>query len=312
MNRGFLLSTIVLGGAVAIANASLTAQRPTAGRQQGRASVPNSWAVGAIEKVADNVYLIPGAGGNTAVYVSMNGVVLVDTKLAHAGQGILDQVRLVTDKPITHIINTHTHSDHIGSNQFFRASVEIVVQENAAGTMQKMSVYQEAANKNGLPDRTFKDRLTLLSGNDAIDIYYFGAAHTNGDAFVVFRNARVLHVGDVIAHKAQPLIDTTNGGSGIAYPDTLAKAVSTLKNVDTIIGGHSTTTMKFEDLVDYSEFSRLFLAHARASLTSGKPPEQAMKEFNLPEKFRDYNLTTGRGGLAGNFGVLFQELRQQR
>ena len=109
----------------------------------------------------------------------------------------------MTDKPITHIINTHTHGDHNGSNVFFPATVEIVTQENTAANMQKMPAFQDAAAKHGLPDRTFKDRQTLLSGNESIDLYYFGPAHTNGDALVVFRNLRVMHAGDMFARKGR-------------------------------------------------------------------------------------------------------------
>jgi glyoxylase-like metal-dependent hydrolase (beta-lactamase superfamily II) len=268
--------------------------------------------VGAIQKVAGNVYMVPGAGGNTAAFVTANGVVLVDTKLANNGQAILDQVKTVSDKPITHIINTHTHGDHNGSNQFFPASVEIVVQENTAKNMQKMPAFQEAANKHGLPDRTYKDRLTLLRGDEAIDLFYFGRAHTDGDTFVLFRNARVLHTGDAFANRGQPNIDLANGGSGIAYPDTLAKAASTIKNVDTIIAGHNAALLKHEDLVNQAEFTRLMLTKAREAVKAGKTPEEAMKEFQgtLPAKFKDYNLAPGRGGPGGAFVPLFEELKQ--
>ena len=267
--------------------------------------------MGKIEKVADNLYFIFGRGGNTGVYVAEKGVVLVDTKNPDNGQGILEQVKSVTDKPITHIVNTHTHGDHNGSNIFFPASVEVVTQENTSTNMQKMAPFQEAANKHGLPDRTFKDKLTLLGGKDAIDLYYFGPAHTNGDAFVVFRTARVVHAGDAFANKGQPLIDRNNGGSGIAYPETIRKVANGIKNVDTVINGQSAVTMKFQDLVDFGEFNRLFLEHARASLKAGKTPEQAMMDLKLPEKFKDYNLTGGRGGPGGNFGVIFEELKGQ-
>jgi len=310
MKRTYVLGVIVIAGAVAAGAASLGAQQPAAGQGRQGGGAPGA-GVGKIEKVGNNIYFVPGAGGNTAVYVAANGVVLVDTKLANNGQAILDQVKSVTDKPITHIINTPTHGDHTGSNQFFPATVEIVVQENTAANMQKMPVFQEAANKNGLPDRTYKDRLTVLSGNDAIDLYYFGPAHTNGDTFVVFRNARVMHTGDAFANKGQPFIDRANGGSGVGYPDTISKAASTIRNVDTIINGHSPVTMKFRDLTDFGEFNRLFLAHARESLKAGKTPEQAMMDFKLPEKFKEYNLTGGRGGAGGNFGVLFEELKGQ-
>lgn len=289
--RGLVLGLILAGGALAVA----AAQQPPLGK---------------IEKMADGLYRIPGQGGATAVYLAGNGVVLVDTKLANNGQGILDQVRTVTDKPVTMIINTHTHGDHTGSNMFFPASVEIVTHENTKANMEKMPVYQDAANKSGMPDRTFKDRLTLLGGNDAIDLYYFGPAHTNGDTFVVFRNRRVLHAGDVFANTAQPLIDVNNGGSGLAYGETIGKAAAAIKNIDTVITGH-TDVKTWQDFVDYGEFNRLFLAHARASLKAGRTPEQAMATLQLPDKFKGYTLTGGRGGPGGNFNVMYQELQKK-
>jgi len=309
MRRTYVLGMIVVAGVVAAAAANLGAQQqPAAGGQAGRGGGGGP-ALGKIEKVADNLYFIFGAGGNTAVYIAEKGVVLVDTKNPNNGQGILDQVKSVTDKPITHIINTHTHGDHNGSNVFFPASVEIVSQENTAANMQKMAAFQEALNRHGLPDRTYKDKMTLLGGKDAIDLYYFGPAHTNGDTFVVFRSAGVVHAGDAFANKGQPLIDRNNGGSGIAYPETIAKAAKGIGKVDTVINGHSPVTMKLQDLVDFGEFNRLFLEHARASLKAGKTPEQAMMDLKLPEKFKDYNLTGGRGGPGGNFGVIFEELK---
>jgi hypothetical protein len=143
-----------------------------------------------------------------------------------------------------------------------------------------------------------------------VDLYYYGAAHTNGDSFVVFRSARVMHAGDAFARKGQPLIDVNNGGSGIAYGETIGKAANGIKNVDTVITGHS-TVMKFQDFVDYGEFNRLFLAHARESLKANKTPEQAMADLKLPDKFKDYDLAGGRGGPGGNFGVIFQELQKK-
>jgi glyoxylase-like metal-dependent hydrolase (beta-lactamase superfamily II) len=314
MKRVLMLGVVVGAGVMAMVAGSLLAQQPAQqpggpGGQAPAGRGPTFPPVSKAEKVADNLYMIPGAGGNTAAFITANGVVLVDTKLANNGQAILDQVKAVTDKAITHIINTHTHGDHTGSNDFFPASVEIVTQENTKANMEKMPAFQDAAKKHGLPDRTFNDKLTLLSGNEAIDLYHTGPAHTNGDAFIVFRRARVMHAGDVFAGKQQPFIDGNNGGSGIAYGETIGKAAATIKNVDTVIPGHS-TLMKWQDFVDYGEFNRLFLEHARASLRANKTPEQAMADLKLPDKFKGYNLTGGRGGPGGNFGVIFQELQK--
>ena len=315
MRRTIVLGVIVLGGVITAAMVS--AQQPAAGAQgrqggQGRGGGFTFPPIQPIEKVKDNLYMIQGQGGNTAVYVADSGVVLVDTKVADNGQAILDQVKKVTDKPVTTIINTHTHGDHTGSNQFFPASVDIIVQDNTAANMKKMDVFQQEANKNGLPDKTFKDKTSILKGKDEIDLYYFGPAHTNGDAFVVFKNLRVMHAGDAFANKGQPLIDRNNGGSGVQYPDTLTKAAKGIKNVETVINGHTTMTTTWQDFVDYGEFNRLYLAHARESMKAGKSPEQAMMDFKLPEKFKGYNLAGGRGGPGGNFGIIYEELKGAR
>lgn len=297
MQRPIVLATVIGTGLFAIA---VFAQQ---------AAPPRFPPVGAAEKLSDNLYRIAGAGGNSAVLVHANGVLLVDTKVEKQGQALLDAIKKVTDKPVTHIVNTHTHFDHTGSNADFPASVEVVTQENTKANMEKMDAFKTDAGKVGLPDRTFKDRMTLLSGKDAVDLYYFGAAHTNGDAFIVFRDAKVMHAGDAFAGKRQPLLDVNNGGSGIAIGETFAKAAAGIKNVDRVITGHS-DVMPWQDFVDYGEFNRLFLSHARASLAAGKTPEQALAEFKLPEKFKGYDLSPGRGGPGGNFNTIYAELKK--
>jgi cyclase len=300
MKRLWVLGTIIGTGLLAI---TVAGQQPPAGMGGGTPQPP----LGTIQKLTDSLYWIPGAGGNSAVFVMSNGVLLVDTKNPDNGQGVLDQIRTITDKPVTHIINTHTHGDHTGSNVFFPASVEVVAQENTKANMEKMPAFQSAEGKVGLPDRVFKDRLTLFSGKDAVDLYYFGAAHTNGDAFVVFRDARVMHAADVFARKGQPYIDTSNGGSAVAIGETIAKAATTVKNVDRVITGHD-AVYPWQDFVLYGDFNRTVAAHARASLAAGKTVEQAVAEFKLPERFTGYAMTSGFGGLPQVFNVLYAEL----
>src|SRR5262249_52490863 len=179
--RRFLLSIVVVSLVVAGAAA-----------QQPRPRIPPT---GAIKKVRDNLYVIPGAGGNTTVFVTQAGVVLVDTKLPNNGEAILTQVRTVTDKPVTTIIKTHSHPDHIGSNTYFPASVEVIAHENTQKWMAANP--RVASNAAAMPDRTFTDRMTLGSSDDRIELYYFGAGHTNGDAFIVFPARRAMAAGDM-------------------------------------------------------------------------------------------------------------------
>lgn len=277
-----MLRTAILSGLVLAGSAAMAAiEQPAA-------------HVAEIAKIKDNLYLITGGdGGNTAAFVTTTGVVLVDTKLANWGQAILDKVRSVTDKPIAYIVNTHTHSDHVGSNEFFPASVEIVAHENTAANMGKMPVFQGPAKKTAMPDRTYKDRLTLLSGTDAIDLYYFGPAHTNGDAFVVFRNSRVMHAGDAFARAGTPGIDVSNGGSGLAYASTLEKAVAGITNVDTVIPGHSGVTT-WQAFVEFAAFNRAFLTAVQGAAKAGRTVDQAVAELSLPATFNGYNMESAQ------------------
>jgi glyoxylase-like metal-dependent hydrolase (beta-lactamase superfamily II) len=178
-----------------------------------------------------------------------------------------------------------------------------VVQENTAANMTKMDAFKDAAKKHGLADRTYKDRMTLLSGNDAIDLYYFGRAHTNGDTFVVFRNLRVVHTGDVFARKGAPLIDMNNGASGVEYPNTVRNALAGIKNVDTVVPGHS-TVMKWADFVEFGDFTAAFLSAVQASKKAGRTQEQAVAELKLPEKFKGYDMARAKENVEKIWGEL--------
>ena len=266
MRRAVLLGVLIVVGAIGMAAKQATAPA------QGTAPPPPPLTT---EKIRDNLFVIKGGdAGNTAVFVTAQGVVLVDTKLPGWGERLMDQVRSVTDKPVTTIINTHTHGDHTGSNEFFPASVEVVAQENTKTNMEKMDAFK-GEKAQFLPDKTYKDKLTLNSGNDRIDLYYFGAGHTNGDSIVVFPTLRVAHAGDLFARKATPLIDVNNGGSGVAYPETLKKASSKIKGVDQVITGHD-LVLPWSALAEYGEFNLAFLDATKAAFKAGKSVEDAV------------------------------------
>jgi glyoxylase-like metal-dependent hydrolase (beta-lactamase superfamily II) len=256
-----------------------------------------------IDKVRDNLYVIGGAnpnrqpefsGGNTAVFVTTRGVVVVDTKFAGWGRMILDKIRSVTDKPVTTIINTHTHFDHSGSNTEFPATIEFVAHENTRANMARATCEPvtncaafKGENAKFLPKRTFADKLSLFSGADQIDLYHFGRGHTNGDAFVVFKAARAVHTGDMYQLKWLPFIDPSSGGSVLTFPKTLARAVAEIKNVDTVIPGHSPATT-WPVLKEHVEVLEHFVAAAQAGLKAGRSAEDVAKAYKIPERFKDY------------------------
>jgi len=248
-----------------------------------------------LQKVKDNFYIIAASspadrsmftGGNTGVFITDGGVVVVDTKLAGYGSDILAKIRAVTNKPVTTIINTHSHGDHTGSNDGFPATVDIVAHENTKANMMKMDAFKSDQAR-FLPKRTYKDTMTIGSGKDRIDLYYFGAGHTSGDTWVVYPAIRVLQTGDMFAWKDAPLLDRANGGSGVEFPKTIAKALAAIKDVDTVIPGHS-PVMTPKDLQEYQRAVSGKLAAVQAAKKAGKSAADAATTINLTAKYPDY------------------------
>jgi cyclase len=277
---------ILLGVLIGVGALSLAAAQPPA--------APAGPRVIDIQKLKDNLYVLtsstPGnaatfSGGNVAVFITDGGVTLVDTKLNGWGQAVLDKVKSVTDKPITTIINTHTHGDHTGNNGFFGANVEVVAHENTKANMEKMDAFKGDGAR-FLPKKTYKDKLTVGTGKDRIDLYYFGAAHTNGDTFVVFPALRVLHTGDAFAWKDAPGCDRNNGGSCVEFPRTLQKVIAGIRDVDTVIPGHS-PMMVPKDLQDYQRFTADLLSHAVNSMKAGKSVDETTAAFKV-DKYPGY------------------------
>jgi cyclase len=277
--------SVLLGILLAVGSLSMAASQ---------AAQPAGPRVIDILKLKDNLYVLtsstPGnaatfSGGNVAVFITDAGVTLVDTKLPGWGQAVLDKVKGVTNKPVTTIINTHTHGDHTGNDGFFGTTVEIVAQENTKTNMEKMDLFK-GDNAKFLPKKTYKDKMSLGSGKDRIDLYYFGAGHTSGDTFVVFPALRVLHTGDMFAWKDAPLCDRSNGGSCVAFPQTLQKVLATIKNVDTVIPGHS-PMMTPKDLQEYQRFTADLLSHATDAMKAGKSVDDATAAFKV-DKYPGY------------------------
>ena len=191
MKRRLVLATLVVGGLLTAMVAARQQQPAAPGRGRGpniTPTTPPSASALAAEKLRDNLYVIRSAdpanftGGNTAVFIRADGITLVDTKVPGWGAPLIAKVKELSPKPITTIINTHTHFDHVGGNPDFPPNVEVVAQENTARLMKESNpvsgldlppqpnIFKDS-NGRGLATHTFKDRLTVGRGNDAVELY---------------------------------------------------------------------------------------------------------------------------------------------
>lgn len=320
MKRIVVLVALLSTGALSIAVAAY--QQPPA----GRAGQPAARVV-EVEKLKDNLYVLKGGGGNTSVFVQANGVTVVDTKNPGWGQPILDKIKELTPKPVTMIINTHTHGDHVSGNVEFPTTVDVVVQENTAANMKKMApvtglaaptaspatppptIFEQNGGK-GLPKRTFKDKMTIGNGADRIELYYFGRGHTNGDAWVLFPALRVVTIGDIFAWNNQlPILDANNGGSGVDIADSLMKGHKELSSkADSIITGHS-TVMTFDDLTKWADFNRSFMKYVADGKKAGKSIDDLAKGYTAPAGFQPMNTQAAQTRLQANVKTVYDELK---
>jgi cyclase len=290
MKRLVVLSGLLLAGAISL----------MAAQQQGTPAALE------IQKVKDNLYMITNGGGNTAAFITEKGVVVVDTKNPGHGPGILEKIKSVTPKPVIMVINTHTHGDHVGSNVAFTGAVEFIAHENCKAYMEKMPMFGPEETKKFLPGKTYKDKLSLLSGADQIDLYHFGRGHTSGDTFVVFPALKVMHTGDMFPTKGAPFMDASNGGSGLEYPETLKKVADSVKGVETVIPGHS-TVMTWNDFNEYVEFVRDLVAAIGQAKKDGKNEDQAATDLKLPEKYKNYDMRR----LKADVTTIYSELNSK-
>src|SRR5688572_15736739 len=130
MRRGIVLGVLLAVGAVSVGVAGV--QQPAAGAGQPAPRVIT------VQKLKDNLYVLGGGGGNTAVFITASGVTVVDTKNPGWGQPILDEIKKLTDRPVTTIINTHTHGDHVSGNVEFSRATQVLAHVNTARNMERM------------------------------------------------------------------------------------------------------------------------------------------------------------------------------
>ena len=273
--------------------------------------------------VRDTLYHLGDGGANALALIDEinGGVILIGTKLPDWGQAVIDAVYQVTDLPVTTIISPHADADHTGSNGEFPDVVEIIAHENTRANMARMELFAGGA---GLPTTTFTDRFALLEDLDRIELYHFGPAHTDGDVVVVFPEKRTAYLGDLFPDKAAPIIDTANGGSGVAFPETLAKAVAAIDGVDRVITGHGpipttyagrgrrdrgarrawTGWMTWGGLAEYADFNRDFLAAVQAAYEAGRSVDEAAANLDLPERYADYGMEQARANVEAIYNEL--------
>ena len=298
MKRVFVLGTLVLAGALTVA---VAAQQPAPPPQP---SVDNL----TVEKVRDNLWVIRGGGGNTAVFATANGLTIVDTKSPGWGQPLLDKIKTVSDKPITTVINTHTHYDHVSANVLMPATVEIIAQENTA---KRLPVFSTVTGR-GETENVFKANPGKGLAKRDVQGQVVDRLRRRSDQPVLLRSRRTPAAtrswnsrrcasctpATRSPSKGLPIMDQDNGGSGVEYAATIRKAVAGVKNVDTIINGHTPAQTTPAEMTEFANYVADFVAHAQAAKKAGKTAAQAAAEWKNPERYKGFSTPNATAATA--------------
>jgi cyclase len=255
-----ILSIALLLMSVAVAGLAISQQRPTLTAEQLQRVQIHAVAGKA------GLYVIPGfdgsmSGGNVAVRVTGDGVILVDNKYSYSFADIVQQVASVTSEPIRYVLNTHQHFDHAGSNADFMPTAQVIGHENARANMIKN-------DETGAPPVTFSQHTSVYLGAAEAQVYHFGRGHTDGDAVVYFPDLRAIHTGDLFiwgdrldGSTLSPFIDYANGGSAAEWSATLDGVLAL--DFDTAIPGHGPILGKAEVRTFQQKFKSLILRMTR-------------------------------------------------
>lgn len=212
------------------------------------------------ELVAPSIYMLQGSGGNIGVSVGDDGVLVVDDQFAPLTERITAAIGALTDGRVEYVVNTHFHYDHTGGNENFgRLGAAIVAHEQSRVRMLSDQLVgttpQPASSPEALPEITFDQSVRFHFNGQTIDIFHLGRAHTDGDAVVYFREANVIHTGDVFVRYGLPFIDTGNGGTINGLIRFVEAVAQVIDEGTRIIPGHGAVATR-RDVVEYGAMLR--------------------------------------------------------
>jgi glyoxylase-like metal-dependent hydrolase (beta-lactamase superfamily II) len=251
-------------------------------------------------QLAEDVYMLQGAGGNIGVCAGPEGVLVIDDQFAPLTDKIMAAIKAISDKPVRFLFNTHFHGDHTGGNENFgKAGVAIIAHDNVR---KRMSVEQynaifdrktPPAPDVALPIVTFNDSVTFHIGGEEITCFHVPNAHTDGDAIVWFPKDNVVHMGDCMFNGFYPVLDVSGGGS-IAGMIAAAERMLKVINADTkVIPGHGPLASR-KDL----EAFRDMMTTAQKRVKDMIAQKKSLDDIQKAKPLADLDPVWGKGSIT--------------
>ena len=243
-------------------------------------------------KVAGNVYMLEGAGGNIGVSVGEDGLLIVDDQFAPLADKIRAALKGIADKKLKFILNTHWHGDHTGGNVAFGPEATIIAHDNVRkrlATEQKSTVFNSttpASPKEALPVITFDQSLSVHFNGEDIRAIHFPHGHTDGDSVIFFSASNVVHLGDDFFAGRFPFVDLESGGSVEGLVKNIGELVNKIPADAKLIPGHGPIST-LDDLKSYHRMLQQTSEIVRGKIAAGKTLDQ-IKSEGLPAEWKPW------------------------
>jgi len=240
-------------------------------------------------QVAEGIYMLEGEGGNIGVSSGDDGVYLIDDQFAPLTPKIVAAVKAISDKPIRFLMNTHWHGDHVGGNENLgKAGVVIIAHDNVykrmsvGGAITALKQNYAPAPKAALPVITFNQTATFRMNGDDVTSTHLPPAHTDGDSFVRFARANVIHTGDVFAAYRYPFIDVESGGSVKGVLRAIDVMLPLMDDNTKVIPGHGGLSSR-KDVLAYRKMVSTAISKVEPMVKSGRSLQQVIDAKPLRE-----------------------------
>ena len=240
-----------------------------------------------VKMLRGDIGIFTEKGGTIGFYQSKDGYAVIDSQFPDQSKHLIDELRKMKEMPFKFLINTHHHGDHTGGNISFKDIAEHVVgHENCLLNYKRVAETSKTVEKQLFQDITFGDSWKQKIGKEKIRSYYFGAAHTNGDAIIHFEEANIAHMGDLLFNQISPFIDRTAGANIKSWIDVMQKTHKTFDKDTLFIFGHAADPEKVtgnkEDILAFKDYLEKLLSFVASEIKTGKSKDEIIKAKEIP------------------------------
>ncbi|MEO8403456.1 MAG: MBL fold metallo-hydrolase [Chitinophagaceae bacterium] len=240
-----------------------------------------------ITMLTDTIGIFTEKGGTIAFLLAKDSIVVVDAEFPEQSKHLIDELKKKTENPFKLLINTHHHGDHTAGNISFKGIVEhVLAHANSKTNQENAARAQKSEDKQLYPDQTYTDVWCQSFGKEEICMTYYGAGHTNGDSFVQFKHANIVHTGDLVFNRRHPFVDRGAGASMKSWVEVLDKGLKKFDKKTVYVFGHAgdgyEVTGKRDDVSAFRDYIGNTLKLVEDGIKAGKTKEEILKATEIP------------------------------